>query len=170
MQNELILFYSHHTFIYNIVMRTVAIDYGTKRIGLAISDPTGLVAKPMPTLKVKSFADAVGKVFQIIKKQQADTIILGLPLSPKREETQQSIQIRYFAQALRVANNIKIEYWNESFSTIDAEKSISKGTKRKRKNIDSEAARIILQEYLDYKRNPESKPQIAMPHYDNILI
>lgn len=150
-------------------MKVIAIDYGTKRIGLAISDATGLIARPMPLLKVKNFSDAVGKVLQIIKRQNAETVVLGLPLSEKREETQQSIQVRYFAQALKISNGIEIIFWNELFSSRDAMDNIVKGTKKKKANIDSEAARLILQEYLDFKRDPESKPQVVIPKYESFI-
>jgi putative Holliday junction resolvase len=150
-------------------MKAFAIDYGSKRLGLAISDATGLVARAMPTLKVKNFADAVSKILEIIKKQGADIVVIGLPLSEKREETQESIQVRYFAQSLEITNGIEIVFWNESFSTQQARASLKNGTKRKKANIDSEAARIILQEYLDYKRDPESQPQVVIPQYENFI-
>ena len=73
--------------MYNqIVMKILGIDYGEKRIGLAISDELAVIAKPIKTLKVKSFADAVSKLQRIIKRQKIDLVIIGLPLSSKNEE------------------------------------------------------------------------------------
>ncbi len=138
-------------------MKILAIDYGEKRIGLAISDELGIIASPMPVLKVFSLADAIQKIHRIIKTQGVEKVVIGLALGPKREETQQSIQTRYFAESLKNTNGIEIDFWNESFSTNEAIKSEGINTTRKRKNLDSEAARIILQEYLDSKREMSNK-------------
>lgn len=130
-------------------MKVLGIDYGQKRIGLALSDELNLIASPLPTLKVKSLADAVSKVHRITDKQSIKHVVIGLPLGPKREETQQSIRTRYFANSLKNANGTEIHFWNESHTSNDAKKSNS--GKRTNKNLDSEAARIILQEFLDSK-------------------
>lgn len=130
-------------------MKYLGVDYGEKRIGLAISDETGLIASPMPVLKVKSLPDAVKKLQRIVKNQNVDKLIIGLPLNQKGGETQQSIKTRYFAQAFENTNGTEVEFWNESYTSAQAKKTSTKGTSRKRKNLDSEAARIILQEYLD---------------------
>lgn len=138
-------------------MKAISIDYGEKRIGLAISDEIGIIAAPMKTLKVTSFPDAVSKIHRISKSQNTDAIVIGIPLGRKGEETKQSIQARYFANALKATDGTEIVFWNEAFSTQQASKHTKrKGTKR-RKNIDSEAARIILQEYLDSRKEKETK-------------
>lgn len=150
-------------------MKTISIDYGEKRIGLAISDELGIIASPMPTLKVKSLADAVSKVHRIVKSQRAENIVVGLPLSLKGTETQQSIQTRYFVDTLKATNGANIEFWNEAFTTQQAKSSTRKGTSRKKRNIDSEAARIILQEYLDSNGKSKTKTPFC-PHYDKLLL
>ena len=143
-------------------MKILSIDYGEKRVGLALSDETQTIASPLPTLKVKSLADAVSKTQQMISSQKIEKVLIGLPLGPNREETQQSIKTRYFGDALGRSNGMKPEYWNESLSTQEANKSKRLGTKRKKRNLDSEAARIILQEYLDFKKEPTSP---ILPQY-----
>ena len=150
-------------------MKTLAIDYGEKRIGLAISDELGIIASPMPTLKVKSLADAVSKIHGIALSQGVEFIVIGLARGRQREETQQSIQTRYFATALEATNGIKVDFWDETFSTQQAEQSLSKGSKRKKQNLDSEAARIILQGYLDYQKEKQ-KISGYIPQYSNNLL
>jgi putative Holliday junction resolvase len=146
-------------------MRTLAIDYGEKRVGLAISDELNIIAKPMSILKVSSLSDAISKIHRIIKSQGIDKVIIGLPLGPKGAETKQSIQTRYFANSLKDTNSAAIEFWNESFSTQQAEQySSTTRSSRKKKNPDSEAARIILQEYLDTQNEPK-KESLLMPQY-----
>jgi len=123
----------------------------------------------MLSLKVKSFADAVSKVQRVAQTQSVSAIVVGLTLGPKREETKQSIQIRYFANALKSTNGSEIEFWNESFSTKEAKNSTKSGTLKKKKNLDSEVARIILQEFLDYKRELE-KGGAFLPQYEPFLV
>ncbi len=145
-------------------MKILGIDYGKKRIGLAISDSLQILATPMPTLEVKSISDAISKLQNIIRSQNAKRVIIGLPLGSKGDETQQSIKVRYFANALKASNGSEIEFWNESLSTKRAEEGKQKRTVRMRKNIDSEAARIILQEYLDHKQeeNNNKGPKVSL--------
>lgn len=134
-------------------MKLLGIDYGEKRIGLAISDDLGLIARPIPTLKVKSLSDSINKLQRIIKKQKIDKVVVGLPLGPKGGETKQSIQTRYFVDALKSTNGVKIDFWNEAHTSARAIKKKGHRNKKKAKTIDSEAARIILQEYMDNKKS-----------------
>lgn len=152
---------------YNKSMKILGLDYGEKNVGLALSDDLRVIAAPLPVLKVRSLADAVTKVHQIIRKHGVQTVVVGLALGAKREETQQSIQTRYFVDSLTRTNGVKIEFWNESFSTKQARDS--SGSIRKKKNLDSEAARIILQEYLDYKREPEKVGAFITPQVNHAL-
>lgn len=134
-------------------MKILGVDYGEKTIGLALSDELEVIAAPIQAIKVKSIADAISKVQQIVRSHGIKTVVVGLPLSSKGQETQQSIQTRYFANALESTNGATVVFWNEAYSTQQAQKSgAKKGTKRK-KSLDSESARIILQEYLDYQKD-----------------
>lgn len=146
-------------------MKALGVDYGEKMIGLSISDEIGIVAAPMRALKVTSIADAVLKLQKIAKSQNVDVIVIGLPLGRKGEETKQSIQTRYFANALKETNGIEITFWNEAFSTKAAKITVRKKSTKKKKNLDSEAARIILQEFLDYQKSSrhENTPEVEVP-------
>jgi putative Holliday junction resolvase len=149
-------------------MKLLGIDYGKKRIGLAISDDTGQIAKALSPLKVNSVSDAVAKVHRITSSQKVKRIIVGLPLGTRGNETQQSIKTRYFADALKNTNGVAVEYWNEAFTTSSAAKHIGRGKKTKKKKLDSEAARIILQEYLDFTNELEKKTAF-LPQYQQSL-
>lgn len=151
-------------------MKILGVDYGEKIIGLALSDELETVCAPLQALKVKSLADAVSKVQRIIRSHNAKTVIVGLPLGRKGEETQQSIQTRYFANALQATNGATVEFWNESYSTQTAiESGAKKGIKRK-KSLDSESARIILQEYLDFKKDSKNRNGGIFPHESSLLM
>ncbi len=146
-------------------MRKLGVDYGQKRIGLAISDDLGVFATPLPILKVKSFADAVTKLQRIIKRQKIDEIIIGLPLSSRGNETKQSIQTRYFTDALNSTNGAKITFRNEAFSTKEAEENLKKTSKGSKNKEDSEVARTLLQEYLDSQKDPFTRGHFT-PEYN----
>lgn len=136
-------------------MKYLGVDYGEKRIGIAVSDEYGIIARAAQTLKVNSLAEAVSKVQRLARSHAVKRIVVGLPLGPNREETQQSIQTRYFANALKNTNGFDVEFWNEAFTTIQASlKVVGKSKKKKLATIDSEAARILLQEYLDFRQSP----------------
>ena len=140
-------------------------DYGQKRIGLAISDDFKTFAIPLPVLKVKSFSDAISKLQRIIKSQKIDEIVIGLPLNTKGNETKQSIQTRYFSNALKSTNGANIIFRNELFTTKEAEQNLKNYSPKIKENKDSEAARILLQEYLDSKKDPYIQAKLA-PRYN----
>jgi putative Holliday junction resolvase len=148
-------------------MKVLSIDYGERRIGLAISDEMGIIAKAMPPLNVTSLADSISKLHRIANSQNIDRIVIGLPLGQKNEETKQSIQTRYFANAFKSTNGVEVEFWNESFSTLEAQGNIKAGPKKRKKKIDSEAARVILQEYLDSKEESPTAPTL-IPQYNSL--
>lgn len=133
----------------------LGVDFGEKNIGIAISDETELIATPLPFLRVKDYADAVAKLIKIVKDNKVRIVVFGIALGVNREETDQSIKTRYFADLLKNADNIKIEFWNETLSSEFAKKNLV--LKKSKKNVHSVAAGIILQEYLDYQRSVEKR-------------
>ena len=126
-------------------MRYLGIDYGSKRIGLAISDEEGKIAFPHKV--IESNPDpfkTIQRIGEITKAQNISTIIIGLPLSFDGKKTQQTITVERFAQVLQGAVQLPVEFQNEILSSRMAEREgIARG------NIDSSAAAIILQSYLD---------------------
>lgn len=130
-------------------MIILGIDHGTRKIGLAVSDETELVAAPMPVLKVRNREEALEGVELIAKSVKADQIVLGMPSGHKGEPTEQSELVMEFKVRLEERLGMSIITWDETYSTQRAEFG-ARG--RKLANSDSEAARIILQSYLDYKR------------------
>lgn len=129
--------------MYNFLMKFLGIDYGTKNIGLAVSDDNGQFAIDIPVMKNSE------KVFeglkQIIKDKKIEGIVMGLPGLERDNEI--TLKIRKFGIELESLSGIEVRYWDESYSSINAEKGL-RG--KKRKNSDSRAARMILQEFLDF--------------------
>lgn len=127
----------------------LGIDYGTKRIGTSISDETETIAQAFEILEVKNDDEALEKLNALIQKYSISFLVIGLPLGLEFKPTQMSNQIEEFAKKL--SNLTKLEYktWNETLTSEVAKKN---RLTFKKGYVDSEAARIMLQEYLDFKR------------------
>ena len=130
-------------------MIILGIDHGTRKLGLAVSDETGFIAAPLPTLRVKNRAEAIEGIVQIADDIRAQLLLIGLPSGWEGNDSQQTKLVKDFAELIKKATGLEYKFWDESYSSKQAEKG-ARG--RKRANSDSEAARIILQEYLDWKR------------------
>lgn len=124
----------------------LGIDYGTVRIGIAISDSSNKIAFRLEILSSKEFLE---KLDNLITKFKIETIVLGNPLGLDSKPTQTSIKIGQVSQQLQDKyNEVNIIKWDETLSTVAAQNNIRLFRKKKNK-LDSESARIILQEYLD---------------------
>ena len=138
--------------------RILGLDFGEKRIGVALSDELGITAQGQPTIEVKSARDSLSQLRSLLDKYNISRIIIGLPknmdgsLGPKSEET------LHFSDRLREQTNIPITLWDERLTTKMAEQSMLEGdlsrAKRKRR-IDMISAQLILQSYLDSVHNKD---------------
>ena len=133
--------------------RTVlAVDYGTRRIGLAKSDPTGLIASALMTLEVKSRAQAVQKLSALIADIKPDAVVIGYPLHDSGEPSAKCREIDRFIEVLRPHYDGPIERVDESYSSIEAGAIIHAHGRRvgqDKRRVDRLAAVIILQRYLN---------------------
>jgi putative Holliday junction resolvase len=139
-------------------MRILGIDYGLKRIGLAISDPSETMAQPLATIERKDDNNSVRKIDEIIKIHSIDKIVIGLPVSMSGEIGPQARSVLDFIDHLKEQTDIRVETWDERLSTSMAQRALLDAkTKRSRRKevIDKIAAAIILQGYLDSKRAEE---------------
>lgn len=130
----------------------LGIDYGSRRIGVAKSDPTGLIATAVGTLEVKSVADALRKVDGMIREHEPDGIVVGYPLGLSGEKSKKCEEIDRFVEKLRGVYAGPIYLWDEGYSSIEAADIVHAHGKRvgkDKKRIDRLAAVIILQRFLD---------------------
>ncbi len=132
----------------------LSIDFGLKRIGLALSDESETFAFSFDTIINKDEDKVFSYLKKIIEENSVDEIIIGLPLNSDETDTKMSLVIRKFSKKLFNLTQKKVTLWNEIFTSEIAKKNIQ-GFKKGKKYIDSEAARVILQEYLD-SANDES--------------
>lgn len=124
-------------------MKYLGIDYGDRRIGAAVSDEEGKIAFPLLQFTNKGFDLAARQIKKIIKKEEIAKVVIGLPVSLRGQETKQTKKTRKFAEKLKKAISISVEFENEMLTTKIARENSAK------KSIDSSAAAIILQSYLD---------------------
>lgn len=137
-------------------MRILAVDPGTKRIGLAISDPTGTIANPLMAIEHVSRPKDAQTIVQVARTKDAGRIIVGQSLDEDGQPTFEGRQAARLAMAIRAATNVPVELWDESFSTHDARAArIAMGTPRRKRrgHMDELAATAILQSYLDAHQN-----------------
>jgi putative Holliday junction resolvase len=133
-------------------MRILAVDPGEKRMGIAISDPTGTIANPLTVIQhVARLVDAAA-VAQLANDQQASLIVIGQALDDEGQPTPQSRRADRIAQAVRLQTSLPVELWDESGSTQAARQArISMGVSRRKRrgHLDDLAATVLLQSYLD---------------------
>jgi putative holliday junction resolvase len=133
------------------VERWLSLDVGEKRVGVAVCDETHTLARPLLTIKRASKKEDFARLDAICREHQIEKIIVGLPKTLRNEEGPQARRVRRYAAELQAALNLPIDFWDERFSSVDAEERLAAASRKVRAkgNIDSAAAAIILQEYLD---------------------
>lgn len=135
-------------------MRKLGIDFGDARIGLAISDPLGMIASGLDTLKSAGMEKDSNTIASLCKKHEVDTIVLGLPLNMDGSSGARVEKTKIFADILKEKTGLKIEFVDERLTTVESEKIlIELGRKRDQRKevIDKISAIIILQNYLNRK-------------------
>ena len=128
-------------------MRYLGIDYGMRRIGLATADGDTRIAVPQSALKCKNDAQAIDEITSVVKKEEIEKIIIGLPLGLDGRKSEMSAQAISFGEKLRAASGLPVEFENEMLTSRMAHDAGMRGS-----NIDASSAAIILQSYLDKKR------------------
>ena len=136
-------------------MRILAVDPGEVRIGLALSDPTGTIARPLQIILHEARDKDAERIAAIARQQEAEFIIVGYALNEHGRPTRSGRKASQMATLLRGATGLEVELVEESFSTQDVHRArLELGFKRKKRHTpaDAEAAARILQSYLDEKK------------------
>jgi len=136
-----------------MVPRILGLDYGTKRIGVAVSDALGLLAHPLTTVQRQNRSSDMEAIRLLIQQEECGRIVIGLPLRTDGTEGPECQAVRRFAQSLgRVIEGVEIVLCDERYSTFYASDRLletSRTRKKRRAKIDQSAAAVILQSYLD---------------------
>jgi putative Holliday junction resolvase len=136
----------------------LGVDYGQRRVGLAVSDPTGTIAVPLETLHRRAGKRApLTRLEAIGRDHEVAHLVVGLPLSPEGEETEWCAEVRSMGERLAARLGIDVDYVDERFTSVRAERAVrALGLPRKERErkdrIDAGAAVLILQAWLDRRR------------------
>lgn len=132
--------------------RIMGIDYGTARIGVALSDELQMLAHPAETIVVGKGADPVTRIAALVKEKNVERIVVGLPRHMNGSEGASADEARKFAQKLEEKIRCVVRTWDERLSTVAAQNALREAGKSVRKSrayIDQVAAQMFLQSYLD---------------------
>ncbi len=132
-------------------MRILALDVGTKTIGVAVSDELGITANGVTTVLRKDIRYDIDEIKKLVESLKPSEIVVGVPYGMNGEITKRGNEIMRLAVKLGEAASLPIKYWDESFSTVNAENMLidaNVSRKKRKKVIDKMAAVFILEEYL----------------------
>ncbi len=133
-------------------MRILALDHGTRRIGVAVSDETKTIAQPLEYILAEPFGDFIKRLNQILLEKEVDLLLIGLPRNMDGSYGPAADKVKTFVGVLKTAITMPIKLWDERLTSSQANKILIQGgvrrDKRKEK-VDKMAAAILLQSYLD---------------------
>jgi putative Holliday junction resolvase len=123
----------------------VALDFGSARTGVAVSDPTGTLARPVGVVEKAGTEAGLQKVVDVIREQEAEQVVVGLPLTLRGARGEQARATERFVEALRAAVDVPVETFDERFTTTLAAQSGGSGAE------DARAAAHLLSSYLEWQ-------------------
>jgi putative Holliday junction resolvase len=135
-------------------MRILALDHGTRRIGVAVSDETKTIAQPLEYIPAEPFADFLERLKKILAEKEVDFILLGLPRNMDGSYGPAAQKVETFASVLKSAITVPIKMWDERLTSTMANRILIQANVRRDKRkekVDKMAAAILLQSYLDGK-------------------
>lgn len=141
-------------------MRYMGIDYGTVRIGVAVSDPLGVVARGLETIKVKRHDPdyALGRIIELIKEYEVGTVVVGLPRRTDNRPGPSEDNARALAEAIKAGTGVEVVLQDERFTSVIANRILRDSTvkaDKKRDVVDQVAAEVILRDYLEQVRRKQ---------------
>ena len=139
---------------YHGSVRTLALDYGERRIGVAISDPTGVIAQPLETIENQG-GRAIERIAEIVRTREVTEIVVGLPLHMNGRPGPEVQQARAFGERVRARAGVPVEYLDERWTSLEAERALDEaGVSRRsqRGRVDPIAASLLLRTWLELRR------------------
>ena len=125
-------------------MKVLALDYGSARTGVAVSDPTGTLARPLRIVRGASSAEGLRELAELVRAEEAERVVVGLPLTLRGELGEQAEETERFATALEAMLDVPVERFDERFTTTLAGPG---------GDDDARAAAHLLTSYLEWSRN-----------------
>lgn len=135
--------------------RIMALDVGERRIGVAVSDPLGVIARTLAVVPRKTDEDAISRIEALLDEQAVGRIVVGHPRLLSGEVGSQARAVEKFVEKLTTVTDLPVEMWDERLSTVSAARLLTErgqSTRKQKASIDAVAAAVILQDYLDARR------------------
>lgn len=138
--------------------RVLGIDYGTRRVGLAISDPLRVLAGPVGTWDNEP--DLMKRLAELITGEGVTLVVVGMPYAPDGGKGAKAREVDAFIARLKSCHPVPVETWDESYTSVEAQRLLIEGGKRRKQRrakgaVDTMAARLLLQQFLDAHTVPE---------------
>jgi putative holliday junction resolvase len=140
-------------------MRALGLDIGKRRIGVAVSDPLGMVARPVETLRAVSLNVDVERVVEIARELEAEVVVIGDPLHMSGDPGAMSNRAHKFGERLAEVSGLPVAYCDERLTTVEAHRILEDAgvpLRKVREQIDAVAAAVILQSYLNTHKPPRA--------------
>jgi putative Holliday junction resolvase len=147
-------------------VRILAIDFGVKRMGLAVSDALGITAQGLPTLHRTRLKDDLQKIQELTEEYSAERVIVGNPLGHGGGETTMSRHAAEFAEKLRRRVSCPVDFWDERLTSVEANRALREtglSLGKRQQAVDRVAATLLLQSYLDFLSNQRIRNAGAAP-------
>jgi putative Holliday junction resolvase len=133
-------------------MRILALDHGTKRIGVAVSDELKMIAQPLEYILAEPFGTFLTRLKELIREREVELILVGLPRNMDGSYGPAALKVQEFVAVLRDAIAVPIQTWDERLTSAQAQRFLIQGGVRRqqrKEKVDKTAAAILLQSYLD---------------------
>jgi len=133
-------------------MRVLAIDHGTKRMGIALSDELKVIAQPLAYVAAEPTAGCLARLEELVREKEVELVLVGMPRNMDGSYGPAAAKVQEFVTALRAAITAPIRTWDERLTTVQANRLLIQGNVRREKRkekVDKMAAAILLQSYLD---------------------
>jgi putative Holliday junction resolvase len=133
-------------------MRVLAIDHGTKRMGIAVSDELKMIAQPLEFIPAEPFAAFLRRLKELIQEKEVELILVGMPRNMNGSYGPAALNVQDFVASLKEAVTVPIQTWDERLTSAQANRLLVEGNVRRqqrKEKVDKMAAAILLQSYLD---------------------
>jgi len=138
-------------------MRVLAIDHGSKRMGIAVSDELQLIAHPLEYIPAEPFADFLARLKDLLREREVDLVLVGMPRNMNGSYGPAALKVQDFVAALKNSITVPIQTWDERLTSTQANRFLLEANvrrKQRKEKVDQTAAAILLQSYLDSRPSP----------------
>ncbi|MSU43287.1 MAG: Holliday junction resolvase RuvX [Pedosphaera sp.] len=133
-------------------MRILALDHGTVRIGVALSDELKMLAQPLEFIPAAPFADFLLRLKQLLKEKEVELVLVGMPRNMDGSYGPAALKVQEFVAVLKESITVPVRTWDERLTTVQAHRMLAEAgmkAKDRKGKVDRSAAAILLQSYLD---------------------